>query len=911
MDRFLRACAALVLCGLLTACDTTTAQEHTDNARARLAEGQVSTAVIELKNALQKDPEHAEARLLLGEAHLELGDYPSALKELERALDLGMDNDRVRAGILRAKVHLGSYQEVIGALADQGALAPEFAVILADAYLGAGDPDRARPLYEQGRELADGQAGLGRIAWQQGDPTRATQHFARAVELDPKNWSAWLSKAEVALGEQAFDDAQAAFAAASALPASTVAGHIGLARVALGRGDLQTADNEVREVLRLAPNLPIGHYLEGLLRFQQQDLDGAENAIRQVQRTTPDHPPSLYLMGAIKYAQRHLAQAEDNLVRYLSSDPDNTSAAKLLAAARFDQGNYAGAAEALAPIVDGSDDPQLLAMYGTAQMHLRNTEAAVRALERSVELAPDAAAFRNQLAVSLLASGDRAGAEAELESAIAVDGEQFQSDYLLALLRIREQQWDEAAESVDALVQKQPDSPVGYNLRGALALARQDPEAARAAFREALAKDPAFLPAVQNLARIEERDGHRDRAAALYREFLETNENHEGALLSLAELAMRDGDSKAAIGHLEQALEANPGSVRSSVGLARLYLSAGRVAEAREVVDTAVRLAPDQPDLLLLRAEVHLRSGNVAAARQVASRLQSRLASGEGNPALALALGRLQAQAGQPDLARANLERVLEQAEGRQPAALHLLARLDLTDRKLEEARARLDELRAIAPEQPETRLLEADLTLAEGDLAEAEAAYGQLADDGVREAVMRLATIRLQQGQVDRALERLESWLGGHPSDLGAQLLAADALMRRDKDRALARYEGLADTGNPVVLNNLAWLYMEKNDPRAASVARRAVEAAPNSAEILDTFGWILLKQEKNAAEAVRVLRQSVQLAPDNPSVQYHLGIALREAGDSAGARAALERALEKDGFPEADEARAALAAL
>src|SRR5690606_3631295 len=270
------------------------------------------------------------------------------------------------------------------------------------------------------------------------------------------------------------------------------------------------------------------------------------------------HPPSLYLMGAIKYAQGQLAQAEDSLQRYLSSDPGNTSAAKLLAAARFDQGNHAGVVEVLAPFVDDSDDPQLLAMYGTAQMRLGDPEAAVRALERSVELAPDAAAFRNQLALGLLASGDRAGAEDELESAVAVDGEQFQSDYLLALLRIREQQWDAAADSVDALVQKQPDSPIGYNMRGALALAQQDAETARIAFKEALAKEPAFLPAVQNLARIEEQAGHRDRAVALYRDFLRSNDGHEGALLALAELAMRDGDPKAAVGHLEAALDANP-----------------------------------------------------------------------------------------------------------------------------------------------------------------------------------------------------------------------------------------------------------------------------------------------------------------------------------------------------------------
>jgi Flp pilus assembly protein TadD len=88
-------------------------------------------------------------------------------------------------------------------------------------------------------------------------------------------------------------------------------------------------------------------------------------------------------------------------------------------------------------------------------------------------------------------------------------------------------------------------------------------------------------------------------------------------------------------------------------------------------------------------------------------------------------------------------------------------------------------------------------------------------------------------------------------------------------------------------------------------------VDAAPNNADILDTLGWVLLKQDGASEEAVTVLRRSVQLNPGNPSIQYHLGIALRDTGDVAGAREALGKALESETFPEASDARAALAAL
>jgi putative PEP-CTERM system TPR-repeat lipoprotein len=901
----------MLLCVSLAACDSTTAQEHTANAQERLSEGEIRTAVIELKNALQKDPDLADARALLGEAHLRLGDYPSALKELERALDLGLDNDRVRVALLRTKVRLGNYQEVIGALEDSGALEPRFAVILADAYLQAGDAGKAEALYRQGESLSEGNLGLGLIAWQEGDLEQANRYLTEAVRLDRSNWEAWLRKGEYELSRGAYDEADAAFTEAVGLPAADVLGRVGLARVDLSRGDLEAAAAEVQELLRRAPGFAVAHYLDGLVRFQQQDLDGAEAAIREVQRTAPDHPPSLYLMGAIKYRQGQFAQAESSLQRYLAEDPGNESAAKLLASTRFDQENFQGTVDALQPFVAGTDDPQLLAMHGAAHLRLGNPAEAARSLERSVELAPDMAPFRNQLALSLLAAGDRSGAEAELESAIEVDGEQFESDYLLAMLRMRDGEWEAASEAVESLVRKHPDSPIGHNLRGAVALGIEDREAARAAFRRALEIDPAFLPAVQNLARLELADDNPEQAVALFETFLEANAGHEGALLALAELALRGGDRETATSYLEQAVDANPGAVRPSLGLARLYLASGRAEDAGRVIREALQLAPGTPDLLLHLAEVHLRSGDTTAAVRVAKQLQSRVAAGSDNVALLLAVGRLQARVGEIALARGNLERVLAKTDGGEAAALQALARLDLRERKLDQARARLQQLQNIAADDRETQLLDADLAMADGRRADAEKIYTSLAEAGVRDGVLRLAALSLAEGDASAALEHLEGWIEEYPGDLGAQLLSADALMRHDQEQAVTRYETLLGTGNPVVLNNLAWLYMEKGDPRAVAVARRAVEAAPDNPDILDTLGWVLLKQGGDRAEAVRVLRRSVQLNPGNPSVHYHLGIALRDTGDVAGARDALGRALENEGFPEADEARAALAAL
>jgi Tfp pilus assembly protein PilF len=50
----------------------------------------------------------------------------------------------------------------------------------------------------------------------------------------------------------------------------------------------------------------------------------------------------------------------------------------------------------------------------------------------------------------------------------------------------------------------------------------------------------------------------------------------------------------------------------------------------------------------------------------------------------------------------------------------------------------------------------------------------------------------------------------------------------------------------------------------------------------------------------------------PDEPTVAYHLGVARLKAGDAAGARDALKRALKsRSSFPERQAAQKALASL
>ena len=104
---------------LVTGCDLFTsrsAEEHYQSAREYAEKGDLRASVIELKNALQKDPGLREARFSLGRAYLVLGDGRAATKELERAAELGVAEDRVREPLLRARLAAGDYQTALDAV---------------------------------------------------------------------------------------------------------------------------------------------------------------------------------------------------------------------------------------------------------------------------------------------------------------------------------------------------------------------------------------------------------------------------------------------------------------------------------------------------------------------------------------------------------------------------------------------------------------------------------------------------------------------------------------------------------------------------------------------------------------------------------------------------------------------------
>lgn len=119
-------------------------------ARQYQQKGDSKAAIIQLKNALQKNPEDAEARFLLGSIYATKGDPLSAEKELRKAASLGIKRDRMAPVLGTTLLALGQFQKVLDETTPVAGTPDtvELQSLRGNAYLALGKPDQAKEAFQ-------------------------------------------------------------------------------------------------------------------------------------------------------------------------------------------------------------------------------------------------------------------------------------------------------------------------------------------------------------------------------------------------------------------------------------------------------------------------------------------------------------------------------------------------------------------------------------------------------------------------------------------------------------------------------------------------------------------------------------------------------------------------------------------
>lgn len=905
---------ALSLALLLGFVPAAHAKDYVQSAKTYLEKDQLRTAVIELKNALQEDPNNAEARVLLGTTYLRAGDPVSAEKELQRAAELGAKRDQWLAPLGEALLWRNKADEVLERLqvqaGDARSLQLQIHVARASAALAKNDMEAARKEFEQAKAIDPNNAKVlllqAHLVRQSGDGEQATQLVERAIQADPRYVDAYLMKGRLLYFHGQYDQAIDAYKQATAINPHNPNARTAKAAAHIALKQFDAAEKELNAMGPIADRLILTRYMRALVTLGRGNLDETENQLREVLRIAPDFPPAHLLLGAVTYQRGQLETAESHLSRYVAMDPSNARAAKLLAVVRLKLKNPDGALQVLEPRVPlAQNDAQFLAILGTAYMKKGDYSKGSEYLNQAATLAPDTAAIRTQLGISQLGAGETDKATAELETAVQLDPDMLQADLLLVLVHLRQGQYDKAVEAAQQMVKRHPNDPLSHNVIGAAYLGKGDKKEAQQYFEKALAIDPKFTAARVNLARLAQANGDAAGARKHLEDALKQDPGNLRVLLALAQLAEQNGDVEAVRRRLEQARDANPDAIEPRVLLARFDLTRNEPLKALATARSLANDHPRHPAVLRTLGQVQLAAGETASGVVTFERLVALEPKSEEAHYL---LADAHLKNNSPDSAAAELKQALDLNPKFIPA---LVAQVGLNTQqgKPEQARSAAKALQKHYPDSGIGYQLEGGVEMESGHFDKAEKALQQAYERNPNtDVVLALYRSRQQLGKKDEAVSTLTDWLEKNPNDARVRfLLAARYETANERQQAISQYERIlsSDHDNVVALNNLAWSYWLQGDARAESTAERAYKASPNKPEVMDTYGWILVQNGK-LEKGVTVLREAAVRGPHIPSIRYHLAAALDKNGDRQQAVAELKRLLQSgENFPEADAAK------
>ncbi|MES2900242.1 MAG: XrtA/PEP-CTERM system TPR-repeat protein PrsT [Pseudomonadota bacterium] len=908
---------ALLLGAGISGCGRTeSAASLVSDAQAYQAKGDLKAALIQMKNAVNQSPEDAAVRLHLAKLYNDSGDPVSAEKEFRKAASLGATSAQVLPGLAMALQASGQHQKVITETEQAAAAAGADAGLLVtrgNSLLATGQAPAAKAAFDAALASRPNHGGallgLASYAFSQNDTAGGNQLAESAAAKDPKNPDVWMYKAMLAGRSGKPDAAIVAYDQVLMLDPAHRTAHIEKAhsQISLGKFDAAKASLDAAKK-NAAGNLLIS-YTQALLDHTQGKHEVALESVQKVLRSVPEHMPSILLAGAIQLSLGQLEQAEQNLKKYLGTYPNTLYARKLLASAQLRASHPGDATATLAPALQQANpDPQLLALAGESYMQARDFNKAAEFFEKASVLAPQAASLRTSLGLSKLGQGDEEQAIVEMEKAIALDPKSQQAGIALVRTALGLKQFDKALAAVQKLEQQQPDNAIVQNLKGGVYLAKGDAANARSAFNKAVQLQPAYFPAVANLAQLDLTEKKPAETKKRLEAFVEKDKKHIGALTALAELANSQGRKAEATAWLEKASSENTDVAAPAIRLIAQYLRTGEKAKALTTARKFQTAHPANPELLDQLGQAQLANNDAAGALDTYSKLANVVPK---SAAPHLRMAQVHAVLKNEPAMAEDIQRAIAIDPSNVQAQL---ARIDIAARKgqLDQALVLLRKLQQQNTNAAYTYSLEGDLLAMQKKPELALRAWEQAYRLGKSpQVVIKMAQLQRSSGKAAEADARVAQYMKEHPGEpLMAMHMAETHLANKQFKAAVALLEPLikAQPNNVLALNNLAWAYQQDKDARALATAERAHKLAADNPGVLDTLAWILIEQG-NTKRGLPLLEQALSRAPEANDIRYHLAYGLHKAGEKAKARKELETALASGKeFASMNEARALL---
>lgn len=653
--------ASILLPLALVGCDSSEDRQakYFDKAQALYQGNAFDKAELEVKNVLQINPDHAEARYLWALLQEKDQNWRQMFGNLQMAVDIDPEfvDARLKLGQLyyRSNAYVQAMEQAEEVLSRQ----PNSA----DAHTLRGSV-----LFRQGDNqgaLADAQLALtqepGHIGatsiiteiYKSTDPEIALGVIGDGIKLQTKNATLRLLKISVLEEQQDLDGVVKEYQQLIADYPENLFFHYRLVKFYEANDRIDEAEDLLRDIVKTKPdNLQLKLWLAEFIA-NQRNLGLAETTVKEFIQKQPDIYELRFALGKIHIALRQYPEAQKVYSEVIALDPegDNSQNARnQLVKLYLTQGNQEDAQTLLDEIFE-IEPANSDALITTARLNMVNGQAdqAVSNLRTVVQNEPDSIEavlmlaqaheatgaqelaldnYRNAMALSpnneqaalntaklLLAREDAGLADQLLVNFLKSSPGNIRASRMLAESYSKQGKFSDALEVAASLSEGETSKALGLYLEGRIHFANKEYAQAETKLEQALAVEPGAIEALAFLVNSYRAQGEEDEAHQYLSQHIENYPEQAHAHELLGSLENSQGNTEKAIEQYQSALAISPNKLSAVIFLAQIYVKEDRAEDAADLYATAMQALPANMQLKLLAAGVYEGLGDYEEAK--------------------------------------------------------------------------------------------------------------------------------------------------------------------------------------------------------------------------------------------------------------------------------------------------------
>jgi tetratricopeptide (TPR) repeat protein len=624
--------AATVLLGAVLAytiwkAAPSTPQAYFESGKKYYDQKKYSEAIIQLLNAVRKNPRHREAVLLLASAYQKQQDLPHAAAALNTLLEYYPDDPQ--GNLELGTIYLSAAQVNPDYLKQAQQMAKK---VLAK------DPKNVAALILSGNAAA----GLQ-------DYRSSVDMFEQALVLDPENLSAFISLGASQALQKNFPEAENAFLKAREIDPKDKRAMLALANYYRAVGDGMKAEGVFKEALAAYP-ADRNIYTQAVVFYNQANrIADIETVLKTAQDKSPDDPaPSLILVDlyasknrpadarkllidtkqkfpknidvaaklAMNFMQDQPDQARVEIEQIIKTDPKNPTGYVLRGELQFLLGKYDEAEDTLGkpPAVD-SPFPQVHFFLGNIAVRKGQFDQAIFHFQKSLNTNSTYVPARVALAEVFLNKGNVQDSREELRKALAIRPNYTPARLLKARLDNGDKNYQAAEQELNALNKQQPENALVYRQMASYDESRARPADAEKNYLKALQLKPDSPELLRDLMLFYLRQKQADRAIQ-YLSAIPENKRQAFHYELLGAAYDQAGKSQDAESAYKTAHAKDPGRTSTEVGLFNEYMKNGRSDDGIKVLDEMTKQDASKAAAYLAKGMVLQGQGKIEEAKE-------------------------------------------------------------------------------------------------------------------------------------------------------------------------------------------------------------------------------------------------------------------------------------------------------